>query len=162
MSGRYTPGRKKFRAYRRELRRALRVVEGYVPRWRPAEEDPREEWLELDLYCSGRFRPRGRDKRRLLAALLAKTEELIHSKPSGLSFCKVFCFIPGGDLVRAEIILIYDPVRFQTVWRRADPAHQLWLPQNGPSLLGELGLSSPLPERSYLRRSGMRAVWTGN
>ena len=55
MSGRYTPGRKKFRAYRRELHRALRAAEEYVPSWRPAEEDPREEWL--DLYCSGCFRP---------------------------------------------------------------------------------------------------------
>ena len=151
MSGRYTPGRKKFRAYRRELRRALRVVEGYVPRWRPAEEDPREEWLELDLYCSSFFRPGGRDKKRLLAALLARTEELIRSKPAGIPFCKVILFVPGGDPARAEIILFYDPERFQTFWTRTDPADQLWLPQEGPSLLGALGLASPLPERCVLQ-----------
>ena len=60
MSGRYTPGRKKFRAYRRELHRALRAAEEYVPSWRPAEEDPREEWL--DLGGNGFFRPKGKDR----------------------------------------------------------------------------------------------------
>ena len=88
---------------------------------------------------------------RLLAALLARTEELIRSKPAGIPFCKVMLFVPGGDPAGAEIILFYDPERFQTFWTRTDPADQLWLPQEGPSLLGELGLSSTLPERCVLQ-----------
>ena len=45
---------KKFRGYRRMLRKLIRVVEDYQPDWRPDEADGREEFLELDLY-SHRF-----------------------------------------------------------------------------------------------------------
>ena len=40
---------KKFRGYRRMLRKLIRVVEDYQPDWRPDEADGREEFLELDL-----------------------------------------------------------------------------------------------------------------
>ena len=95
---------KKFRGYRRELKRVLRVVEEYQPNWCPAEEDFREEWL--DLGANRFFHPRGKDRK--------------------------------------------DPDRFQTFWVRTDPADQLWIPQEGPSLLAELGLESSLPERCVL------------
>ena len=127
---------KKFRGYRRELKRVLRVVEEYQPNWCPAEEDFREEWL--DLGANRFFHPRGKDRKALMAALLRKTEELIAVRPADLPFCKIFLFVPGGDPALAEIILIYDP------------ADQLWIPQEGPSLLAELGLESSLPERCVL------------
>ena len=38
---------KKFRGYRRMLRKLIRVVEDYQPDWRPDEADGREEFLEL-------------------------------------------------------------------------------------------------------------------
>ena len=79
-----------------------------------------------------------------------KTEELIAVRPADLPSCKIFLFVPGGDPALAEIILIYDPDRFQTFWVRTDPADQLWIPQEGPSLLAELGLESSLPERCVL------------
>ena len=139
---------KKFRGYRRELKRVLRVVEEYQPNWCPAEEDFREEWL--DLGANRFFHPRGKDRKALMAALLRKTEELIAVRPADLPSCKIFLFVPGGDPALAEIILIYDPDRFQTFWVRTDPADQLWIPQEGPSLLAELGLESSLPERCVL------------
>ena len=48
---------KKFRGYRRELKRVLRVVEEYQPNWCPAEEDFREEPTVF-------FIPEGRTGRR--------------------------------------------------------------------------------------------------
>ena len=131
---------KKFRGYRRELKRVLRVVEEYQPNWCPAE----------DLGANRFFHPRGKDRKALMAALLRKTEELIAVRPADLPSCKIFLFVPGGDPALAEIILIYDPDRFQTFWVRTDPADQLWIPQEGPSLLAELGLESSLPERCVL------------
>ena len=124
------------------------MVEEYQPNWCPAEEDFREEWL--DLGANRFFHPRGKDRKALMAALLRKTEELIAVRPADLPFCKIFLFVPGGDPALAEIILIYDPDRFQTFWVRTDPADQLWIPQEGPSLLAELGLESSLPERCVL------------
>ena len=125
---------KKFRGYRRMLRKLIRVVEDYQPDWRPDEADGREEFLELDLY----------------SALLRKTEALIAAKPADLPFCKIFLFMPGGDLGQAEIVLIYDRERFETFWLRTDPADGLWTLQKDRSLLTELGLSSTLPERCVL------------
>ena len=98
---------KKFRGYRRMLRKLIRVVEDYQPDWRPDEADGREE-------------------------------------------CKIFLFMPGGDLGQAEIVLIYDRERFETFWLRTDPADGLWTLQKDRSLLTELGLSSTLPERCVL------------
>ena len=125
---------KKFRGYRRMLRKLIRVVEDYQPDWRPDEADGREEFLELDLF----------------SALLRKTEALIAAKPADLPFCKIFLFMPGGDLGQAEIVLIYDRERFETFWLRTDPADGLWTLQKDRSLLTELGLSSTLPERCVL------------
>ena len=139
---------KKFRGYRRELKRVLRVVEEYQPNWCPAEEDFREEWL--DLGANRFFHPRGKDRKALMAALLRKTEELIAARPADLPFCKIFLFMPGGDLGQAEIVLIYDRERFETFWLRTDPADGLWTLQKDRSLLTELGLSSTLPERCVL------------
>ena len=139
---------KKFRGYRRELKRVLRVVEEYQPNWCPAEEDFREEWLDLD--ANRFFHPRGKDRKALMAALLRKTEELIAARPADLPFCKIFLFMPGGDLGQAEIVLIYDRERFETFWLRTDPADGLWTLQKDRSLLTELGLSSTLPERCVL------------
>ena len=132
----------------------MRLVEDYQPSWSPDEADSREEWLALDLYVPLAFHPRGRDRKALFAALLRKTEELIAAKPAELSFCKIFLFVPGDalrreDLRQAEIILIYDSERFRTFWTRTDPADR-WTPCAGPSLLGELGIKSPLPERCVL------------
>ena len=118
---------KKFRGYRRMLRKLIRVVEDYQPDWRPDEADGREEFLELDLYSHRFFHPRGKGRKALFSALLRKTEALIAAKPADLPFCKIFLFMPGGDLGQAEIVLIYDR-----------------------SLLTELGLSSTLPERCVL------------
>ena len=139
---------KKFRGYRRELKRVLRVVEEYQPNWCPAEEDFREEWL--DLGANRFFHPRGKDRKALMAALLHKTEELIAARPADLPFCKIFLFMPGGDLGQAEIVLIYDRERFETFWLRTDPADERWTLQRDRSLLTELGLSTTLPERCVL------------
>ena len=128
---------KKFRGYRRMLRKLIRVVEDYQPDWRPDEADGREEFLELDLYSYRFFHPRGKGRKALFSALLRKTEALIAAKPADLPFCKIFLFMPGGDLGQAEIVLIYDRERFETFWLRTDPAT-------------ELGLSSTLPERCVL------------
>ena len=99
---------KKFRGYRRMLRKLIRVVEDYQPDWRPDEADGREEFLELDLYSHRFFHPRGKGRKALFSALLRKTEALIAAKPADLPFCKIFLFMPGGDLGQAEIVLIYD------------------------------------------------------
>ena len=139
---------KKFRGYRRELKRVLRVVEEYQPNWCSAEEDFREEWL--DLGANRFFHPRGKDRKALMAALLRKTVGRFCGRPAGQPAAKKLEFVPGGDPALAEIILIYDPDRFQTFWVRTDPADQLWIPQEGPSLLAELGLESSLPERCVL------------
>lgn len=139
---------KKFRGYRRELRRSLRVVEEYQPNWRPAEEDCREEWL--DLNARGFFYPRGKGRKALFSALLRKTEALIAAKPAELPFCKIFLFVPAGNLALAQIILIYDRERFENFWLRTDPADGLWTLQKDRSLLTELGLSTTLPERCVL------------
>lgn len=116
---------KKFRGYRRMLRKLIRVVEDYQPDWRPDEADGREEFLELDLYSHRFFHPRGKGRKALFSALLRKTEALIAAKPADLPFCKIFLFMPGGDLGQAEIVLIYDRERFETFWLRTDPADGL-------------------------------------
>lgn len=139
---------KKFRGYRRELKRVLRVVEEYQPNWCPAEEDFREEWL--DLGANRFFHPRGKDRKALMAALLRKTEELIAVRPADLPFCKIFLFVPGGDPALAEIILIYDPDRFQTFWVRTDPRTNCGFPRKVPPCWRSLGLESSLPERCVL------------
>ena len=108
---------KKFRGYRRMLRKLIRVVEDYQPDWRPDEADGREEFLELDLYSHRFFHPRGKGRKALFSALLRKTEALIAAKPADLPFCKIFLFMPGGDLGQAEIVLIYDRERFETFWQ---------------------------------------------
>lgn len=72
---------KKFRGYRRMLRKLIRVVEDYQPDWRPDEADGREEFLELDLYSHRFFHPRGKGRKALFSALLRKTEALIAAKP---------------------------------------------------------------------------------
>lgn len=54
---------KKFRGYRRMLRKLIRVVEDYQPDWRPDEADGREEFLELDLYSHRFFHPRGKGRK---------------------------------------------------------------------------------------------------
>lgn len=113
--------------------------------WRPDEADGREEFLELDLYSYRFFHPRGKGRKALFSALLRKTEALIAAKPADLPFCKIFLFMPGGDLGQAEIVLIYDRERFETFWLRTDPADGLWTLQKDRSLLTELGLSSTLP-----------------
>ena len=141
---------KKFRGYRRMLRKLIRVVEDYQPDWRPDEADGREEFLELDLYSHRLFHPRGKDRKALFSALLRKTEALIAAKPADLPFCKIFLFMPGGDLGQAEIVLIYDRERFETFWLRTDPADERWTLQRDRSLLTELGLSTTLPERCVL------------
>ena len=124
---------------------------GYSPaRLRPDEADGREEFLELDLYSYRFFHPRGKGRKALFSALLRKTEALIAAKPADLPFCKIFLFMPGGDLGQAEIVLIYDRERFETFWLRTDPADGLWTLQKDRSLLTELGLSSTLPERCVL------------
>ena len=61
---------KKFRGYRRMLRKLIRVVEDYQPDWRPDEADGREEFLELDLYSHRFFHPRGKGRKALFSALL--------------------------------------------------------------------------------------------
>ena len=127
---------KKFRGYRRMLKKLMRVVEDYQPNWRPDEADGREEFLELDLYAHRFFHPRGKDRKALFSALLRKTEALIAAKPAELPFCKIFLFVPEGDLGQAEIVLIYDRER--------------WTLQRDRSLLTELGLSTTLPERCVL------------
>ncbi len=80
---------KKFRGYRRMLKKLMRVVEDYQPNWRPDEADGREEFLELDLYSHRFFHPRGKDRKALFSALLRKTEALIAAKPAELPFCKI-------------------------------------------------------------------------
>ena len=141
---------KKFRGYRRMLKKLMRVVEDYQPNWRPDEADGREEFLELDLYAHRFFHPRGKDRKALFSALLRKTEALIAAKPAELPFCKIFLFVPEGDLGQAEIVLIYDRERFETFWLRTDPADERWTLQRDRSLLTELGLSNTLPERCVL------------
>lgn len=153
---------KKFRGYRRMLRKLIRVVEDYQPDWRPDEADGREEFLELDLYSHRFFHPRGKGRKALFSALLRKTEALIAAKPADLPFCKIFLFMPGGDLGQAEIVLIYDRERFETFWLRTDPADGLWTLQKDRSLLTELGLSSTLPGAGACWRSSTgRAMWSG-
>ena len=71
---------KKFRGYRRMLRKLIRVVEDYQPDWRPDEADGREEFLELDLYSHRFFHPRGKGRKALFSALLRKTEALTVSQ----------------------------------------------------------------------------------
>ena len=133
--------RKKYRGYRREFRRILNRVHQYTPRWSPSEEDPREEWL--DLYGNSNFRPRGRDKKQLLSALLDRTREIMEARPAALPFCKVFLMVCEERLYDAEIILIYDPERFETFWDRG------WERVPGESLLARLFLASPLEERGW-------------
>lgn len=58
---------KKFRGYRRMLRKLIRVVEDYQPDWRPDEADGREEFLELDLYSHRFFHPRGKGRKALFS-----------------------------------------------------------------------------------------------
>ena len=82
--------------------------------------------------------------------MLRKTEALIAAKPAELPFCKIFLFVPEGDLGQAEIVLIYDRERFETFWLRTDPADERWTLQRDRSLLMELGLSTTLPERCVL------------
>lgn len=53
---------KKFRGYRRMLKKLMRVVEDYQPNWRPDEADGREEFLELDLYAHRFFHPVARSE----------------------------------------------------------------------------------------------------
>ena len=141
---------KKLRGYRRMLKKLMRVVEDYQPNWRPDEADGRAEFLELDLYSHRFFHPRGKDRKALFSALLRKTEALIAAKPAELPFCKIFLFVPEGDLGQAEIVLIYDRERFETFWLRTDPADERWILQRDRSLLTELGLSTTLPERCVL------------
>lgn len=126
---------KKFRGYRRMLKKLMRVVEDYQPNWRPDEADGREEFLELDLYAHRFFHPRGKDRKALFSALLRKTEALIAAKPAELPFCKIFLFVPEGDLGQAEIVLIYDRERFETFWLRTDPADERWTLQRDLSLI---------------------------
>ena len=96
---------KKFRGYRRMLRKLIRVVEDYQPDWRPDEADGREEFLELDLYSHRFFHPRGKGRKALFSALLRKTEALIAAKPADLPFCKIFLL----DVYKRQVL--YDLVR---------------------------------------------------
>lgn len=94
---------KKFRGYRRMLKKLMRVVEDYQPNWRPDEADGRAEFLELDLYSHRFFHPRGKDRKALFSALLRKTEALIAAKPAepallqDLPFCARGRPGSGGD-----------------------------------------------------------------
>lgn len=119
------------------------MVEEYQPNWCPAEEDFREEWL--DLGANRFFHPRGKDRKALMAALLHKTEELIAARPADLPSCKIFLFVPGGDPALAEIILIYDPDRFQTFWVRTDPRTNCGFPRKVPPCWRSLGWRAPSP-----------------
>ena len=77
---------KKFRGYRRMLRKLIRVVEDYQPDWRPDEADGREEFLELDLYSYRFFHPRGKGRKALFSALLQNIPLYAWRRPG-----------PGGD-----------------------------------------------------------------
>lgn len=140
---------KKFRGYRRMLRKLIRVVEDYQPTGARTRRMVGKNFWSWTCTLTG-FSPPWKGPEGLFSALLRKTEALIAAKPADLPFCKIFLFMPGGDLGQAEIVLIYDRERFETFWLRTDPADGLWTLQKDRSLLTELGLSSTLPERCVL------------
>ena len=67
----------------------------------------------------------------------------MEARPAALPFCKVFLMVCEERLYDAEIILIYDPERFETFWDRG------WERVPGESLLARLDLASPLEERGW-------------
>ena len=109
---------KKFRGYRRMLRKLIRVVEDYQPDWRPDEADGREEFLELDLYSHRFFHPRGKGRKALFSALLRAlrpgTRLVLVGDPDQLPSVG-----PGnlfGDLIRSGTV---PTVRLTQIFRQA-------------------------------------------
>lgn len=98
----------------------------------------------------------------LFSALLRKTEALIAAKPADLPFCKIFLFMPGGDLGQAEIVLIYDRERFETFWLRTDPGGRALDPPKGPLSADGAGAVLHAPGSGACWRSSTgRAMWSG-
>ncbi len=143
----YDRSRKKFRSYRRECRRLLGYVQSITPNYQP-DAPYRNETIKL--YANLFFRPKGRDRRQLLQALLIKTEDIAAHIPDGLPFCRVLLTVFEENPARSEIILFYDEREYNTFRIRKDIRYQKWSVVSRPSLAESMGLRTTLSEQCCL------------
>ncbi len=104
----------------------------------------------IKLYANLFFKPKGKDRRELMAALLSKTKEIIAGKPEDLPFCKVFLAVYEENIAWSQIIIFFDEHQYNTFWNRTDIESQKWTKINPPSLAESMGSKTDLNEVCYL------------
>ncbi len=139
--------RKKCRGYRRECRRLLKYINSIRADYIPISPFY-DEYIKL--YANLFFKPKGKDSKELMAALLQKTEEIIENKPKDLSFCKVFLALYEENIAWSEIFLWFDEYQYSTFWNRTNIEFQKWTKINRPSLAESMGITTTLDEVCYL------------
>lgn len=140
--------RKKCREYRRECRRLLKYINSIKADYTPMPPFYEDEYIKL--YANLFFKPKGKDRRELMAALLSKTKEIIAGKPEDLPFCKVFLAVYEENIAWSQIIIFFDEHQYNTFWNRTDIEFQKWTKINPPSLAESMGSKTDLNEVCYL------------
>lgn len=144
----YDIGRKKQRWYKRECRRLLKYINSVKANYAPQPPLNFDECIKI--YANLFFKPKGKDSRELMAALLRKTEEIIACKPENLPFCKVILAVYEDNIAWSEIMLFFDEHQYSTFWNRDKIEYQKWTKINAPSLAESMGITTPLNEVCYL------------
>lgn len=144
----YDISRKKQRWYRRECRRLIKFINSIKPDYIP--EPPLEFDECIKIYANLFFKPKGKNRIELMAALLKKAEEIIVGKPENLRFCKVVLAVYENNIAWSEIIIFFDEKYYYDFWLRTNIQVQKWTKIYEPSFAESLGLNTDLSEVCYL------------
>ena len=143
----YDISRKKHRWYRRECRRLIKFINSIKPNYVP--EPPLEFDECIKIYANLFFKPKGKHRKDLMAALLKKTEEIIAGKPNNLRFCRVILAVYENNIAWSQIIIFFDEEEYNRFWDRTNVQVQKWTKIDEPSFAKSLGLNTDLSEICY-------------
>lgn len=142
-------GYKKYRGYKREVQRVIRVIDNITPVYDVENNKPFcDEYYKA--YPNLFFNPRKKDRREILQHFIKKTEEILKNKPDYIGFCKIVLIVYEDNFSHSEIDIFYRHIDYDTFFERTDIRYQKWTKINRRSLVEMLNIETSLNESCYL------------